>query len=176
MTGSYSLVHPFCLSSRLSLFVISNEVRDLVRVIQIRKDTAMPNKPTPQEVTVDAKTTALLVLDLNCRCEDPKEPCYKLIDPVAKFLDRSRQANMFILYTAADRYKGTPEARMPHAFKQRPDEPTIFPPAFDKFYSGEMQPMLQQRGIKTVIVCARQATRRSCTPRRQPSAPSVTPA
>jgi nicotinamidase-related amidase len=113
----------------------------------------MPNKPTPQDVTVDAKTTALLVLDLNCRCEDPKEPCYKLINPVAKFLDRARQANMFIMYTAADRYKDTPDARMPVAFKQRADEPTIFPPAFDKFYSGEMEPMLQQRGIKTVICC-----------------------
>jgi nicotinamidase-related amidase len=39
------------------------------------------------------------------------------------------------------------------AFKQRDYEPTIFPSAFDKFYSGEMQPMLQKRGIKTVIVC-----------------------
>ena len=42
---------------------------------------------------------------------------------------------------------------MPAAFKQRPEEPTIFPPAFDKFYGGEMQPMLQQRGITSVIVC-----------------------
>jgi nicotinamidase-related amidase len=41
---------------------------------------------------------------------------------------------------------------MPATFRQRADEPTIFPPAFDKFFSGEMQPMLQQRGIKTVIV------------------------
>jgi nicotinamidase-related amidase len=113
----------------------------------------MPNKPTPQEVTVDSKTTAFLVLDLNCRCEDPKEPCYKLINPVAKFLERARQANMFIMYTPADRYKDTPKGKMPAAFKRRDDEPTIFPPAFDKFCSGEMQPMLQQRGIKTVIVC-----------------------
>ena len=113
----------------------------------------MPNKPIPQEVAVDAKTTALLVLDLNARCENPEEACHKLIEPVAKFLERARQANMFIIYTAADRYKGTPDARMPHAFKQRADEPTIFPAAFDKFYSGEMQPMLQQRGVKTVICC-----------------------
>ena len=60
----------------------------------------MPNKPIPQEVTVDPKTTAFLVLDLNCRCEDPKERCNQLIEPVAKFLDRARQANMFILYTS----------------------------------------------------------------------------
>ena len=32
----------------------------------------MPNKPIPQEVAVDPKTTALLVLDLNCRCETQK--------------------------------------------------------------------------------------------------------
>jgi nicotinamidase-related amidase len=113
----------------------------------------MPNKPIPQEVSVDSKTTALLVLDLNARCENPEEPCHKLIEPVAKFLDRARQAKMFVVYTVADRYKGTTDARMPHAFKQQSDEPVIFPHAFDKFYSGELQPMLQARGIKTVIVC-----------------------
>src|SRR6516165_5742391 len=85
----------------------------------------MPNKPIPQEVTVDPKTTAFLVLDLNCRCENPAEPCYKLIDPVANFLDRARQANMFIVYTAADRYKGTAEARMPHASRSFSRPPSI---------------------------------------------------
>jgi nicotinamidase-related amidase len=113
----------------------------------------MPNKPKPVEVTVDAKTTALLVLDLNARCENPEERCHKLVEPVAKFLPRARQAHIFIVYTASDRYKGTAEERMPRAFKQQQDEPVLFPPAFDKFYSGELQPMLQQRGIKTVIVC-----------------------
>jgi len=113
----------------------------------------MPNKPTPKEIIVDPKTTALLVLDLNARCENPEERCYKLVDPVAKFLPRARQARIFIVYTASDRYKGTAEERMPHAFKQQSDEPVLFPPAFDKFYSGELQPMLKKRGIKTVIVC-----------------------
>jgi nicotinamidase-related amidase len=113
----------------------------------------MPNKPVPVDVTVDPKTTALLVLDLNARCENPAERCHKLVEPVAKFLPRARQEKILIVYTASDRYKGTPEERMPHAFKQQKDEPVIFPPAFDKFYSGELQPMLQKRGVKTVIIC-----------------------
>jgi nicotinamidase-related amidase len=113
----------------------------------------MPNKPKPVEVIVDAKTTALLILDLNARCENPEERCHQLVGPVARFLPRARQARLFIVYTASDRYKGTAEERMPHAFNQQQDEPVLFPPAFDKFYSGELQPMLQQRGIKTVIVC-----------------------
>lgn len=49
----------------------------------------MPNKPTPVDVTVDPKTTALLVLDLNARCENPAERCHKLVEPVAKFLPRA---------------------------------------------------------------------------------------
>ncbi len=41
---------------------------------------------------------------------------------------------------------------MPHAFKQQDNEPVTFPAAFDKFYSGEPQPLLEARGIKTVII------------------------
>ena len=112
----------------------------------------MPNKPEFVDVRVDPKTTAFLVLDLNARCEDPKERCHRLIEPVADFLARAREAKMFIVYTAADRYRGTPQARMPHAFKQQADEPVLFPGAFDKFYGGGLQPLLQQRGIKGLII------------------------
>jgi len=136
----------------------------------------MPNKPIPQEVTVDPKTTALLVLDLNCRCENPEERCNQLIDPVAKFLDRARQAGMFIVYTAADRYQGTPEGRMPYAFKQRDDEPVIFPPAFDKFYVESCSRCCRNVVSKPSLPAALQAIRRSCTRRQQPLGPSVTPA
>jgi len=43
-----------------------------------------------------------------------------LTEPVAMFLDRERQANMLIVYTAADRYKDTPEARMPDTLQATP--------------------------------------------------------
>ena len=112
----------------------------------------MPNKPTPIDVTVEAKTTGLLVLDLNARCEDPKEPCHKLIEPVARFLLRVREAGIFIVYTVADHYKGTTLERMPQAFKQRDNEPVIFPSAFDKFYGEKLQPLLEAQGLKTLIV------------------------
>lgn len=111
----------------------------------------MPNRPQPVDVSVDMKTTALLVLDLSMRCEDPKERCYQIIEPVAKFLARARKAGMFIVYTAFGSLKGTPQARMPKAFNQQDGEPVIFPEAFDKFYGGEMDPLLKARGIKIVI-------------------------
>ncbi len=89
-------------------------------------------------MTVDSKTTALLVLDLNARCEDPKQVCHKLVEPVAKLLVRVRNAGMPIFYTVSRSHKGTPEKRIPKAF--------------DKFYGGELERMLKDRGIKTVIV------------------------
>jgi nicotinamidase-related amidase len=98
----------------------------------------MPNKPEPVAVTVDPKTTALLVLDLNARCENPEEPCHKLIQPVGQFLARAREKQMAIIYTVANRYEGTPMARMPAAF--------------DKFYGGDLQPLLSARGARTLIV------------------------
>ncbi len=112
----------------------------------------MPNKPIPIDVTVDARTTGLLVLDLNARCEDPKEPCHKLVGPVAKFLPRAREAGIFIVYTVADRYQGTPLEKMPTAFQQKDDEPVTFPAAFDKFYGGELHHLLTARELKTLIV------------------------
>src|ERR671922_1697701 len=108
----------------------------------------MPNKPQIVEVSVAPQTTAFLVLDLNARCEDPNERCHQLIEPVAKFLTRAREKKMFIVYTAAERYKGTPLARMPYAFNQQPDEPVLFPAAFDKFYGGGFLPLLEQKGGK----------------------------
>jgi len=112
----------------------------------------MPNKPAPADVTVDVKTSALLVLDLNARCEDPKQVCRKLVEPVAKFLGRARKAGLPIVYTVSHNHKGTPEERMPLAFQQRDDEPVVFPDAFDKFHGGELHRVLKERGVKTVIV------------------------
>src|SRR5258706_10805256 len=42
---------------------------------------------------------------------------------------------------------------MPSPLDKKGHAPVLFPPAFDKFYSGELQPLLQARGIETVIVC-----------------------
>ena len=58
-----------------------------------------PNRPKPQQLKLDSKTTAVLVLDLSTRCEDPKEVCFQLMGPLAEFLDRTRQSSVPILYT-----------------------------------------------------------------------------
>ncbi len=53
-----------------------------------------PNRPKPEPVSLDRNVTAVVVLDLNARCEDPKEVCSKLMKPVGDFLERARKYNV----------------------------------------------------------------------------------
>lgn len=115
--------------------------------------SALPHPiPEPKPVTLDPKTTAVLVLDLNARCDDPKLTCSQLAPVVAPFLDKARQTGSLIIYTVSASVKGTPLGEVWSGFKRRETEPVIFPDAFDKFASGELQQLLQERGTRTVIV------------------------
>jgi nicotinamidase-related amidase len=109
-------------------------------------------KPQLIDVTLDPKTTAQLVLDLNVRCEDPKEICHKIIEPVAKFLKRARGAGVFIFYTVAPRFRGTPQEKMVAIFERHDDEPVHFSFCFDKFFGGELDGLLKARGVRTLII------------------------
>jgi len=41
-----------------------------------------PNRPEPERLKLDGKTTAIVVLDLSARCENPNEGCAQLMQPV----------------------------------------------------------------------------------------------
>ncbi len=43
-----------------------------------------PNRPEPQPLKLDGKTSAIVVLDLSVRCEDPQEVCSKLMQPLGE--------------------------------------------------------------------------------------------
>src|SRR5215813_942583 len=44
-----------------------------------------PNRPEPKPLTLEGKSTAILVLDLNARCDDPKQVCSKITAPLGDF-------------------------------------------------------------------------------------------
>ena len=67
-----------------------------------------PNRPEPKPLTLESKSTAILVLDLNARCDDPKQVCSKITAPLGDFLDKARTAAVPIIYTVSAAAKGTP--------------------------------------------------------------------
>ena len=111
-----------------------------------------PNKPQPQPVTLDGKTTAVLVLDLHTRCHNSKEICFKLMPGLGEFLERARPSGVSIIYTVSSGQKGKPSGEIATPLKRRPEEPVIYPQGFDKFIGGELEGLLKPKGIKSVVV------------------------
>ncbi len=106
-----------------------------------------PPPPTLKPVTVDAKTTALLMLDfMNQNCG--KRPrCIASIPAVKKLLTEARAHKVAIIYsiiantTPADVIKDVvPQADEPHVLA-----------GIDKFLNTDLDKLLKDRGIKTVI-------------------------
>lgn len=111
-----------------------------------------PNRPDPKPVTVEGKTSAVLVIDLSARCHDAKQVCSKLMTPVGEFLEKARSAGAPIIHTVSASAKGTPLGEVAAPLKRRETEPVIYPDAWDKFVGGELQTFLKDKGAKTLVV------------------------
>lgn len=111
-----------------------------------------PNRPEAKPIELDSKTTAILVLDLNARCHDDKQICNKLTPRLGEFLEKARAANAPIIYSVSASAKGKPLGEIASPLKRREGEAVIYPDGFDKFHGGELQAMLKEKGVKTVVV------------------------
>lgn len=111
-----------------------------------------PNRPDPKPISLDRRSTAVVVLDMSTRCHDPKDVCSKLLQPLGEFLERARNFGIPIIFTVSASAKGTPLAEVATALKRRATEPVIYPDAFDKFTGGELHAFLTRVGAKTLIV------------------------
>jgi nicotinamidase-related amidase len=114
--------------------------------------TAGLNQPEPVDVKLPVTTTAIAVLDLSVRCDKPDEICSELMAGLGAFLDRARRRRVPIIFTSSFSAKGTPEAEIATALKRRPDEPVIYPDAFDKFVGAELQTFLTGANARQLII------------------------
>ena len=106
-----------------------------------------PAAPKLKAVKVDPKTTALLMLDFMDRNCGKRPACVASIPAVKKLLDAARAAKATVIYsfirntTAANVIKDVaPQAGEPHV---------IAGP--DKFLYTDLEKILKEKGIKTVI-------------------------
>lgn len=113
---------------------------------------AGPNRPEPKPIAVDAGTTAVAVLDLSARCHDPSDVCSKLLEGVGRFLGRTRELGLPIIFTVSASVKGTPLGEVAQPLGRRKAEPVIYPDAFDKFAGGELHAFLSRRGVKNLVI------------------------
>lgn len=107
-----------------------------------------PPPPELKPVTVDPKTTALLMLDFlqgNC---GHRPTCLAEMPAMKKLLDAARGAGAMIIYSGFE--KSTP-SNVIKDIAPPANEPMIHSNA-DKFLNTDLDKMLKDKGIKTVIV------------------------
>lgn len=109
-----------------------------------------PAAPTLKPVTVDTKNTALLMLDFlhaNCNPEHGKR-CMASLPIAKKLLDEARGKQMLVVYSAFGKF-GAKDVWAEVAPKGT--EPFVVT-YLDKFIGTDLDKILKDKGIKTVIV------------------------
>lgn len=126
------------------LFVTAAHASDIVD-----QWSGVPTPPAPalKPVTVDPKTTALLMLDFmpaNC---GKNERCLATLPAMKKLLERARAAKMPVVYTVI---ANTTAADVLKDVAPLPDEPSVLSGP-DKFVRTDLEKILKDKGVTTVI-------------------------
>ena len=110
----------------------------------------VPPPPPVKPVTIDKSSTALLLLDFNQQtCNTERRPrCIASIPKVKTLLTAARAAGVPVVYTLGGGGKPSDLAKdlAPNA-----NEP-VFLAGLDKFSGSDLEKILKDKGIKTVIV------------------------
>jgi len=109
----------------------------------------MPATPDPARVTLDPKTTALMVLDfVEPICNSQPRCKGQMLPAMAPFMERVRKAGLVVAY-------GTREQNMTKWLKEvapAPSDIKVINSAQDRFYNTDLDNALKAKGIKTLIM------------------------
>jgi len=108
-----------------------------------------PPPPTLKNVTVEPKTTALLLLDFNRQtCNSERRPrCVASIPKVMNLLKDARAKGMSVIFSLS---QGAAKEDIAKELAPRDGEPVVTSGP-DKFLGTDLEKTLRDKGIKTVI-------------------------
>jgi len=120
-----------------------------VDVIEEWGNVKAPPAPVLKPVTVDAKTTALLLLDfINPNCTN-RPRCMANLPAMKKLLTEARAKGVMVVYSIAG--KATSGADVLPDIAPLAGDPVV-KGGVDKFLGTDLEKMLKDKGIQTVIV------------------------
>ena len=106
-----------------------------------------PPAPQLREVSPDPATTALLVLDLQTQNCTPRPRCVAGLPAAKKLIERARERGMAVVYATTANAK--PEDILKDVAPRAGDP--VVASGVDKFRNTELEKILKDRGIQTVI-------------------------
>lgn len=108
----------------------------------------VPPPPQLSAVSVDAKDTALLILDMTKQNCGPRPRCMASLPKLQRLTTQARERGVAVLYSLAGK---TTMADVLPEVAPRGGEPSVRAGP-DKFYNTDLDKILKERGIRTVIV------------------------
>jgi nicotinamidase-related amidase len=109
-----------------------------------------PPPPELKRIALEPKTTALLVLDIqNQNCNAERRPrCVASVPRIVGLLSRAREAGMYVAYSLT-RSAESSDIRVEVASQEGEQ---VVKSGVDKFYNTNLEDILRDRGVKTVII------------------------
>jgi hypothetical protein len=133
----------------LAFFSAPADAQQNARAVGKMVTLQMPATPEPARVTLDPKTTALMVLDYVEPICNAQPSCKdKMLPAMTPFMEHVRKAGLTVAY-------GTREQNMSKWLKEvapAPGDIKIINTAQDRFYNTDLDKALKAKGIKTLIV------------------------
>ena len=110
----------------------------------------VPPPPALKPVTIDRKTTALLMLDFNYQtCKERRPRCTASIPKVKTLLTAARAAGVPVVYSLGGGSKSS--ADIDPELAPTANEPVVSS-GVDKFMNTDLEKILKDKGVTTVIV------------------------
>jgi nicotinamidase-related amidase len=109
----------------------------------------VPPPPALKPVTIDPKTTALLMLDFNQQtCNPTRKPrCIASLPQVKKLLTAARAAGVSVVYSTTI---GAKPEEIAADVAPKPGEPVVAS-GVDKFFNTDLEKILKDKGVTTVL-------------------------
>ena len=119
-------------------------------VLDVWDKVKPPAPPEVKPVELAAKTTALLILDIEKRTTnmERRQRAVASVPRIAELLARARAAGMPVAYSLTS--KGTPETILKEV-TPRKGEPVV-KASVDKFHGTELEAFLKKRAVKRVVI------------------------
>lgn len=119
-------------------------------VLDLWKTVKAPEPVTLKSISIDSSKAAFLVLDIEQRtCNEQARPrCVDSAPKIKAFLGKCRARGVFVIYSLTN--QGTPETILPHVTPRGTDP--IVKSSVDKFYNTDLEKILKEKGIETVII------------------------
>ena len=121
----------------------------LIGTAAVRAQEAVPAIPAPVAVTLEAKSSVLLILDISSAICQPNPACTATVPAIAALLKKARDAKVPVVYSTTVNPAGPPPILA--AVAPLSGEPTVVARA-DKFIDTNLEELLKQRNATTLVV------------------------